>query len=102
MTVEKFNEKQIEALITKLNVKNDGWSLDNGKLYKQYIFDDFYSAFGFMTQCAMYAQKINHHPEWCNVYNKVKVHLTTHDVSGISVKDADLAKQMDMFALRFV
>ncbi|MBV1871284.1 MAG: 4a-hydroxytetrahydrobiopterin dehydratase [Gammaproteobacteria bacterium] len=98
MKLEKYNQQQITDLLADLNSENDGWFLEDEKVTKLYTFQDFVSAFGFMSMSAIYAEKVNHHPEWFNVYNKVKVQLTTHDVSGISYKDVDLAKQMDIYA----
>ena len=98
MNVERYNHKEIEILILELNSKYGGWILEDSKITKQYQFKDFNSAFGFMTMSAIYAEKVNHHPEWFNVYNKVKVQLITHDVAGISYKDIDLAKKMDIYA----
>jgi len=100
MTGNKFNADQIQALLDELNTTGSGWHIDKGKVTKQFVFNDFSTAFGFMTLCAIYAEKINHHPEWFNVYNKVNVQLMTHEVSGISDKDADLAKQMDLYAYK--
>ena len=62
---------------------------------RSFKFDDFVGAFGFMTQVAILAEKADHHPEWSNVYNKVEILLTTHDVDGLSQKDVDLAKKID-------
>ena len=98
MKLEKFVQKEIEKLVVDLNAESDGWSFENGKLTKYYEFDDFNSAFSFMTMSALYAEKVDHHPEWFNVYNKVKVQLITHNVSGVSYKDAELAKKMDSYA----
>ena len=98
MSFEKYDQTQIQALLTELNQHSDTWYLADDKLTKEYAFADFASAFGFMSMVALYAEKINHHPEWFNVYNKVKVQLTTHDVAGISLKDEDMAKQMDCYA----
>lgn len=72
-----------------------GWSLDNGKLHKTFEFDDFIAAFGFMASAALIAEKMNHHPEWSNVYNTVSVDLTTHDAGGITELDFELAKRMN-------
>lgn len=95
MTPTKFSDSDIDSLIRELNASSEGWALEDGKVTKQFQFKDFVSAFGFMTQCALYAEKADHHPEWFNVYNRVKVQLCTHDVSGISEKDAAMAKYMD-------
>ena len=77
-----------------------GWSVAEGKLHKEYKFADFIHAFGFMATAAIAIEKMNHHPEWFNVYNRVTVDLTTHDAQGISAKDAELAKILDEIADR--
>ena len=69
-----------------------GWEVVDGKLQKEFHFDDFNQAFGFMTRAAMHIEKMNHHPEWFNVYNKLTVKLTTHDAGGITENDIKLAK----------
>jgi 4a-hydroxytetrahydrobiopterin dehydratase len=87
----KLSEKEIQQQVSAL----DGWKVVNGKINKSFEFDDFVQAFGFMTRVAMKAEKMNHHPEWFNVYNRVKIDLVTHDVSGISNYDIKLAKTID-------
>ncbi len=72
-----------------------GWYVVNGKLHKEYLFDTFNAAFGFMTRAAMEIEKANHHPEWFNVYNKLVIDLVTHDAGGITKNDLDLAKTLD-------
>ena len=62
---------------------------------REYVFKDFNRAFAFMTQVALAAEKADHHPEWSNVYNKVRVTLTTHDAGGVTQKDLDLARFAD-------
>lgn len=69
-----------------------------GTLTREFLFHDFAQAFGFMTQVAVLAEKHNHHPEWSNVYNRVAVTLTTHDVGGLSINDIDMALLMDRIA----
>jgi len=69
-----------------------GWSIKEEKLHKDFEFDDFNQAFGFMTRAAMHIEKLNHHPEWFNVYNKLSVDLMTHDAGGITQNDIELAK----------
>ena len=69
-----------------------GWSVVNEKLHKEFQFDSFNQAFGFMTRAAMEIEKMNHHPEWFNVYNKITIELTTHDAGGITKNDLNLAK----------
>jgi 4a-hydroxytetrahydrobiopterin dehydratase len=71
------------------------WALDQGKLYRRFVFDDFVAAFGFMSQVALLAEAMNHHPEWSNVWNRVEIHLTTHDAGGISDLDFQLARKID-------
>jgi 4a-hydroxytetrahydrobiopterin dehydratase len=72
-----------------------GWSVVNGKLHKDFIFDDFIEAFGFMSKAAIHIEKMNHHPEWFNVYNKISVDLVTHDVDGITQNDIILARTLN-------
>jgi 4a-hydroxytetrahydrobiopterin dehydratase len=69
-----------------------GWTVVNNKMHKEFEFDDFNQAFGFMTRAAMHIEKMNHHPEWFNVYNRIVVDLTTHDAGGITQNDITLAK----------
>lgn len=76
----------------------DGWSLADGKLRKSFKFADFVAAFGFMTKCALVAEKLDHHPDWSNVWNKVDVTLWTHDAGGLTDKDFELAARMDQFS----
>jgi 4a-hydroxytetrahydrobiopterin dehydratase len=99
MSRKKFSPREIEDHLALLNAKNTTlWEIKDGKLHKEYTFPHFTAAFGFMTQAAITAEKMNHHPEWFNVYNKVIVDLTTHDTQGITNLDFELAKQMDVFA----
>lgn len=101
MASQILEQHEIDSALIQLNTGAiQNWIIEEGKLTKTFKFKNFQYAFGFMTMCAMYAEKKNHHPEWSNVYNKVTVQLITHDVSGLSDKDFDLAKQMDVFASR--
>ena len=77
-----------------------GWSAAEGRdaITKTFQFKDFSAAFGFMTRAALQAEKLDHHPEWFNVYNRVTVDLTTHDAEGITSKDVELAKLLDGIA----
>ena len=68
--------------------------------YREYRFADFVTAFAFMAGVALVAERMNHHPEWFNVYGTVRVHLTTHDAGGITRKDLELARAMDALAAR--
>ncbi|HEX7032413.1 MAG TPA: 4a-hydroxytetrahydrobiopterin dehydratase [Nitrososphaera sp.] len=90
----KLSEKEIQEQVDNLN----GWKVVNGRISKTFEFDDFVQAFGFMTRVAIEAEKMNHHPEWSNVYNRVKIDLVTHDVGGISNYDIKLAKTIDRLA----
>lgn len=77
-----------------------GWEMDDERdaIRKKFEFENFVEAFGFMTKCAIWAEKWNHHPEWSNVYKTVNVTLTTHDVDGLSSLDVKLARKMDGLA----
>ena len=88
MALEKLSSDKIENELKSL----DGWSVINGKLHKDFQFDDFNQAFGFMARASMHIEKMNHHPEWFNVYNKLSVDLMTHDAGGITQNDVNLAK----------
>ncbi|WJG10758.1 4a-hydroxytetrahydrobiopterin dehydratase [Aliiglaciecola sp. LCG003] len=98
---EKYTQQQImDALLELNNGKSDEqkWQVNGAKLVKTYKFKSFIRAFGWMSQIAIWAEKLNHHPEWFNVYNKVDVVLTTHDVNGLSDLDFKLANKMDLFS----
>jgi 4a-hydroxytetrahydrobiopterin dehydratase len=92
----KATDQEIQTFLEEM----EGWSLEQGKLHREYRFQSFVQAFGFMTQAALVAEQANHHPEWCNVYNRVVVDLTTHDAGGISDKDFALARRMEEIARR--
>jgi 4a-hydroxytetrahydrobiopterin dehydratase len=89
-----MNTKEIEERLAKL----EGWTVVQEKLHKEYTFSDFVHAFGFMATSAIAIEKMNHHPEWSNVYNKVDVDLTTHDANGITASDFKLAALLDSIA----
>ena len=86
-----------EREVVLAGLTKSGWALDDGRdaISKTFKFANFAEAFGWMTQMAIIAEKMNHHPEWFNVYNRVEVTLTTHDVNGLSTLDAELAQKMD-------
>ncbi|MEO9306752.1 MAG: 4a-hydroxytetrahydrobiopterin dehydratase [Nitrososphaera sp.] len=90
--MQRLSEEQIKSELSRLQ----GWSVVNGKLHKDYIFDDFIDAFGFMSKAAIHIEKMNHHPEWFNVYNKISIDLVTHDAGGITQNDISLAKTLDL------
>jgi len=90
-----------DALITGLaNLR--GWAQVSGReaIAKTFVFADFNEAFGFMTRAALVAEKMDHHPEWSNVYKTVVVTLTTHDAGGVTARDIALAEAMDRVAAK--
>lgn len=91
---KKLDSNDVESRLGAI----PGWTLSDGKLHREYKFDDFVNAFGFMTSCALTAEAANHHPEWFNVWNKVVVDLQTHDAGGITEKDFALAAAMEKLA----
>ena len=91
-----LSETDLQSALAGLS----GWVLANGKLRREYKFSDFIHAFGFMATAALAIEKMNHHPEWLNVYNRVTVNLITHDAGGITTKDIELAKLLDETAAR--
>lgn len=98
--MEKYSLEQIQIQLKNINQQLDvqqQWQVVEGKLIKTFKFKSFIRAFGWMSQIAIWAEKLNHHPEWFNVYNKVEVQLTTHDVGGISELDFKLAEKMELF-----
>ena len=101
MTVEALSAEEVFKKLTLLNESLQvPWVLQSEKLTKTFVFNNFIEAFGFMSKVALYAEKVNHHPEWSNVYKTVVVQLTTHEAAGISQKDFDLAQQMESLAQR--
>ena len=84
----RLSESDIDEELKKLS----GWNVKEDKLHKEFQFDNFNQAFGFMTRAAMEIEKMNHHPEWFNVYNRITVDLTTHDAGGITNNDVNLAR----------
>ncbi|MEL7043778.1 MAG: 4a-hydroxytetrahydrobiopterin dehydratase [Pseudomonadota bacterium] len=87
----RLTEAELEEALEELTQ----WQLQDGKLYREFAFTDFVEAFGFMSSVALCAERANHHPEWFNVYNRVKVWLTTHDADGLTRRDTDLAAEMN-------
>ncbi len=85
----------IEEIQQRLQTQIHDWSLRDGKLYRHIQFPDFATAFGFMTQIAFVAERMNHHPEWLNVYSRVEIWLSSHDVGGISERDFALAARIN-------
>jgi 4a-hydroxytetrahydrobiopterin dehydratase len=91
MKYKKLSENELDETVRAMN----GWELKDGKLKKSFRFSNFVEAFGFMTRIALEAEKINHHPEWSNVYNTVTIKLSTHDAGGITDYDVKLANIID-------
>jgi len=84
---EKLAPPDIERRLAGL----PGWELTDGKLHRGFVFQDFEEAFGFMTAVATEAERLGHHPDWSNVYNRVTIDLVTHDAGGITALDFELA-----------
>jgi 4a-hydroxytetrahydrobiopterin dehydratase len=84
----KLSQDEVEREVQNL----EGWRLSNGKIKKDFKFSTFVQAFGFMTKVAIESEKLNHHPEWFNVYNQVSIDLITHDLDGVSTYDVKLAR----------
>jgi 4a-hydroxytetrahydrobiopterin dehydratase len=95
----RLPEEQVRAKLDELNVGLAApWGLRDGKLHKAFAFPDFVRAFGFMTQAALVAESMDHHPEWTNVYRHVTVDLSTHDAGGLTELDFALAARMERLA----
>ena len=94
----KLDSNEIELGLSEIS----NWTLDKDRIKKTFKFKNFGDAFAFMTRMAIEIERMNHHPEWFNVYNKINVELTTHDVGGISNFDFKLAKIMDDFEKIFL
>ena len=89
--VTRLRDEQVSAALAGLS----SWELANGKLHREFKFGSFVEAFGFMSRVALVAERMDHHPEWFNVYNRVVVDLSTHDCDGISDRDFELAGTID-------
>jgi 4a-hydroxytetrahydrobiopterin dehydratase len=90
----KLSDAEIE---TELKT-TAGWKRSGDKLHREFQFADFVAAFGFMASAALVAERMNHHPDWSNVYRTVKVDLNTHDAGGITALDFELARAMNAIA----
>ena len=84
-----------------LSAKLPDWSFDGDSIKRDFKFNTFVEAFSFMTAIALAAEKIDHHPDWSNVYNKVSIHLNTHDAGGITKLDFDLAETINRTYARY-
>ncbi|MEO5926716.1 MAG: 4a-hydroxytetrahydrobiopterin dehydratase [Bryobacteraceae bacterium] len=94
----KLSEAEIATALESL----PHWTIQNEKLHRSYKFPDFAHAIGFMMTAAPKIEKLDHHPEWANVYNRVTVHLTTHDSGGITKKDVELATLLEAIAQKLL
>lgn len=91
MAKDALSAEEVQQVLRDLSA----WQLRAGKLSRTFTFGSFVEAFGFMTRVALHAEKMNHHPEWFNVYKEVKIDLTSHDIGGLSKRDVALAKKID-------
>jgi 4a-hydroxytetrahydrobiopterin dehydratase len=96
--MQKLAETQISAAVESL----PGWAVKNGKLHREYKFPNFAFAMGFMMTATPAIEKMNHHPEWANVYSRVTIDLTSHDAGGITERDVKLAELLDNIAKKFL
>lgn len=86
-----LNESEIQAALLELS----NWQFEGGQLLRSFSFADFSLAFSFMSAVALSAEKVNHHPDWRNVYNRVEIILSTHDAGGVTLLDINLAKKIN-------
>ena len=93
----KLSDERRQQVLSEL----PGWSLVDGRdaMTKTFKFPDFVSAWGFMSSVALVAEKMDHHPEWTNVFNRVEIILSTHDAGGLTERDAELARAMERIAV---
>ncbi len=91
MSAPKLSEKEILTSLENLQ----SWTFKNNKLHREIKFKNFIEAFSFMTAVALEAQKMDHHPDWENVYNRVVINLNTHDAGGVTRQDFDLATRIE-------
>ncbi|MBC2884155.1 4a-hydroxytetrahydrobiopterin dehydratase [Ochrobactrum sp. CM-21-5] len=97
MARNRLTEDELKQALAGL----DGWQKSEGReaIAKSFRFKDFNAAFGFMAQVALYAEKLDHHPEWFNVYNRIDVTLATHSENGVTELDIKMARKMNALAL---
>ena len=88
LLLDKFERQQLATVLP-------AWTIEDDRLRREWCFKDFSEAFAFMTRVAMLAETMRHHPNWCNVYNRVTIELTSHDLGGLSDRDRDLACSID-------
>ena len=95
-TRSKLSDAELNEALGKLG----GWSVAGGKLLRVHEFADFVEAWGFMSRAALIVQQMDHHPEWSNVYGRVRIELVTHDAGGITARDVELATRLEALAAR--
>ncbi len=92
----RMNQKDIEKQLRELNSKiKNKWAYSEDRIKKEFKFDDFNEALDFMVNVGRHAEELDHHPDWCNVYNKVSIELTTHSAGGITDLDFTLASKIE-------
>ena len=94
--MQELTHQQVQHELNSL----PGWGIDNDKLHRKLKFENFIDAFSFMTRIALLAEKVDHHPEWLNVYDTLEIWLTSHEAGGISTKDIDLARKINDMTTR--
>lgn len=87
----RLSDQELGAALGSLK----GWQIVNGKLHREFKFNDFVQAFGFMSSVALIAERMNHHPDWSNVYNRVIIDLVTHDLGAIGSFDIEFAEAVN-------
>ncbi len=92
--MEKLTTEQIELALQRI----ENWTLETDAIVRHFTFQDFSQAFGVMSRVALLAEKLGHHPEWRNVYNRLEIRLTTHDAGGLSDLDFRMARAIDDYA----
>ena len=96
MSRQRLTEGEVAARLREL----PGWQLSDGKLHRAWSFENFAEAWAFMAEVAHEAERLNHHPDWCNSYGRVTVDLVTHDAGGLTALDFELAARMSALGLR--
>jgi len=94
MARTKLSDSEISGQLSKL----PGWSIERGNLHRAFEFRDFSQAFAFMTRVALAAEKMDHHPDWSNAWNKVVIDLSTHSAGGLTTNDFELAGKISQLA----
>ena len=89
--IQKLTKDALEESLSSLA----GWSVVDGELFREFKFNDFVEAFGFMTRVALIAESVGHHPDWDNVYNRVRIRLSTHDAGGLTSRDTEMAARIN-------